>query len=626
MKRFVFDIEADDLLENVTVIHCICIEDVETGEKWSYGPKDVWIGLNVLTRADELIGHNLLGFDLPALKKLIPWQPAYKTKITDTLKLSKLCFPDLAMNDFKSSRDEIRPLTGSHGLKAWGIRLNLYKGDFGETEGAFKTFTPEMLDYCSQDVKLNVLLYKHLMSQKPDPRAVDLEHRFAKIVEEHVHTRGFTFNVDKAQKLCAVLDQRSEELVTELRRVFPSHKQEMKQHEYYRLIVPGETNHRERDYTGPAPSKEYQLPTKSAANDKRKELGLKPKDCSIVLGPKKVKWHHFNPGSRKQIADRLWKMYKWKSPEQTEKGNPIIDEETLKSCFAPESDLLIEYLMIGKRLGQIRDGKNGWLNLVKPDGRIYHRMDTIGCATTRCTHQNPNLSQVPSVDKDYGPECRECFEASPGYKLVGCDLSGIEARMMGHFLWNYDGGKFIDIVLNGDIHQVNADSIQCERGPAKNIYYAFLYGASSYKLCQMHPKRINGDEIKKRLVRGLTGLDELLRDVKSQASRGYLSPLDGRKLPVRSEHSAFNTLIQGSSAVIAKRWVTTCFEEVKRRGLNTKLLAFIHDETQAEVPPEEIEEYIQISLESIKKAQEFYKLKVPLDGEAIVGQNWKETH
>lgn len=625
MNQLVFDIEADDLLDDVTTIHCVCISSLGSDHIQRFGPNEIWKALDNLQSADEVIGHNILSYDLPALWKICKFRVSSTTKITDTLKLSKLCFPDLQMNDFRSSRKDVISLAGQHGLKAWGIRLNCHKGDFGEEEGAFKEFTPEMLEYCAQDVNLNVQLYKYLMRENPTPESVDLEHRFAKIVENHIHRYGFQFNVEKCLKLCEELDIKTESIELQLQNVFLPRAEEMKTASYYLLTLPdGETR---------------KCKTKGEADKTRKDLKYKPKEVTIERGPNRIKLHQFNPGSRKQIAERLYERYGWESPQRTDpsdtypEGQPKIDDDTLMMCPGPESEMLIEYLMLKKRLSQIREGDQAWLKCVKPDGRIYHRMDTIGCVTTRCSHHSPNMGQVPSVEskkpieiEEYGSHCRELFEASGNRKLVGCDLSGIEARMMAHFLYPYDGGKFIDLLLHGDIHQVNADNIECERKPAKNIYYAYMYGAGNFKLQVMHPKRMAGKDIRKRLERGLTGLEDLISTVKKQAGRGYLSPLDGRKLPVRSEHAAFNTLLQGSAAIVMKMWVTLCFEEVKRRGLDARLLACVHDETQAEVIPEHVEEYIDVSLNSIKKAEKHFKLHIPLDGEAKVGLNWKDCH
>lgn len=611
MKRIVYDIEGDDLLDNVSKIHCICLTVLGSNHVQKYGPDEIHRALDQLQSADMLIGHNILGYDIPALWKVCQFKVGPKTILRDTLLIGKLCFSDLQNNDFKSSRKDVVSLAGSHSLRAWGIRLNCFKGEYGEQEGAWKEFNQEMLDYCAQDVKLNEVLYDYLMAQKPSEESIDLEHRFA-MISEKMSWRGFTFNREKAERLCERLDVRKEELTTKLCNVFPPHFQQMKKPQFYELTLPS--------------GEKIKCSTKGAADQHRKSLKLKPKECTILPGPPDVKIHQFNPGSRKQIADRLFKKYGWESPEQTEKGNPIIDEDTLESCPHPEAKLLTEYLMIGKRLGQVRDGANGWLKLVRSDGRIHHRMDTIGCATQRASHANPNLGQVPSIDKEYGPECRELFEACEGYKLVGCDLSGIEARMMAHFLWKYDRGNFADIVLNGDIHQINADNLECDRQIAKCIFYGWMYGAGDFKLMLMHPYKMAGKEIRRRFERGITGLGDLMRDVKKQASRGYLQPLDGRKLPIRSEHAAFNTLLQGSAAIVMKRWVTLCFEEVKRRRLNAYLLACVHDETQTEVIPDHVEEYIDVSLGSIKLAQQHYKLHIPLDGEAKVGSNWKECH
>src|SRR5690606_16118350 len=110
------------------------------------------------------------------------------------------------------------------------------------------------------------------------------------------------------------------------------------------------------------------------------------------------------------------------------------------------------------------------------------------------------------------------------------------------------------------------------------------------------------------------------------ALSGFLRPLDGRKIPIRAEHAALNALLQGSAAIVMKRWLVTAFDRIRSEGIRAQLLAVVHDECQTDVLEAHVEPYCDIVLDSIKQAGEFYRLAIPLDGEAKVGERWCETH
>ena len=272
----------------------------------------------------------------------------------------------------------------------------------------------------------------------------------------------------------------------------------------------------------------------------------------------------------------------------------------------------------------ISEGVNAWLKLSTTSSRIHHHC-SVGCATHRCSHRNPNLAQVPSDER-----FRRLFTPTPGFHMVGADLSGIELRMLAHYLARYDGGKYADILLNGDIHQENADKIGISRREVKTVTYAFLYGAGDKKIGTSFDGSLGeveaarkGKEIRKAYVDAIEGLSDLLKAVKRAAERGYIRTLDGRNLSVDKGHIALNYLLQGSAAVIAKRWMVLADEKLNN---HTHQLAFVHDELQYECPPEHAD-YLKIILEGMaKEAGEYYNLRIPIAAEAKSGSNWAEVH
>ena len=195
-----------------------------------------------------------------------------------------------------------------------------------------------------------------------------------------------------------------------------------------------------------------------------------------VKGVSFTRLKDFNPQSRDHIAWILSTHCGWQPSSLTNSGKAVIDETVLKDIGTDIALRFLRVLELTKMLGMISHGVNAWQKLVTTSNRIHHHC-SVGCATHRASHRNPNLSQVPSDER-----FRRLFTASPNMVMVGADLSGIELRMLAHYLARYDGGRYADILLNGDIHQENADKIGISRRQVKTVTYAFLYGAGDQKI------------------------------------------------------------------------------------------------------------------------------------------------
>lgn len=451
MSRLIFDIETDGLLPDLTCIHSLCIKDADTGKSWSLHHEDeIAGGIEVLMRADQIIGHNIIKFDLPAIKKVCHWFHIEEGKVLDTLVCSRLIWPDIKENDFrflKRHPDFPKNQIGRHGLEAWGHRMGLHKGDYAKEMKAqgldpWAAWNPEMQAYCEQDVEVTHALLKKIEGKNPSQQAVKLEHDFQWVLwrqEQH----GFPFDKHKAEQLLSKLLQRRAMLEDELRDAFPPW-------EVRTPFIPKVSNAK-RGYV-------------------KGQLTYKTKQ--IV----------FNPGSRDHIANRLMTVRGWKPTEKTTSGKPKVDESVLSKLPYPEAKLLSEYLLVQKRLGQLAEGRNSWLNMVREDGRIHGEVITNGAVTGRCTHRNPNVAQVPSVKVGpdgplkgpeglWGYDCRELFHAPPGFVLVGADASGLELRCLAHFMGKYDGGDYARVLLEGDIHTVNQ---QAAGLPTRNNAKTFI--------------------------------------------------------------------------------------------------------------------------------------------------------
>ena len=457
-------------------------------------------------------------------------------------------------------------LEGGHSLRMWGQRLGDFKDEFTDFDGGL---TQEMIKYCRQDVHVTTLLYEKLDKELQGyAYSVDLEHRVAYIMKKQ-EDNGFKLNEKDAISLLAQLKDRMSDITDHLQNIFPPIVEE-----------------RWSEKTG-------------------KQL----KDRVTV----------FNVGSRKQIAERL-QARGVKFTKTTEKGTIIVDEGTLKAIDLPEAQLIAEYLMIQKRVGLL----DSWIDNVKDDGRVHGRVITNGAVTGRMTHQKPNMGQVPSVNSEYGPECRGLWTVDDGNVLCGTDLSGIELRCLAHYMQD---DEWTEELLNGDIHQKNADAAGITRPQAKTLIYATLYGAGPAKIGSIVGGGAReGSAVLQNFYRNTPALSRLMEKVKKVAVKGYVPGLDGRRILVRSEHAALNSLLQGCGAIIAKQWCIEAHKEFKRQRLSVQQVAFVHDEIQIEAQRPHAETVASIMVASARKAGEVLGFRCPVDAEAKIGNNWFDTH
>ena len=343
-----------------------------------------------------------------------------------------------------------------------------------------------------------------------------------------------------------------------------------------------------------------------------------------VEGCKFTKIKELNVTSRDHIAWILTTHYGWTPSLISSNGKPVIDESVLKDHGSDIATKFLRCLELKKLLGILCEGVNAWLKLVTTSSRIHHHC-SVATNTFRCAHRRPNVSQTPS-DLRF----RALFTATDGFVMCGADLSGIELRMLAHYLARYDGGRYAKILLTGDIHQVNADKIGISRRQVKTVSYAFLYGAGDQKLGlsvdpELKPAKAKkkGKEIRAAYVEAIDGLDQLLKAVKSRGEQGFIKGIDGRKILVDSPHKALNYLLQGSAGIIAKRQMVIANENLPPTAHQ---LGFIHDELQYEVHKHHSEE-LAFTLElSAALAGEYYSLRCPIAAEAKIGKTWADVH
>ncbi|MFN3573642.1 MAG: DNA polymerase [Phenylobacterium sp.] len=652
----VYDLETDGLRGELTRVHCLNILNRATGEKLRFnrghyddgspchrdGP--IEDGVRMLEQAECIGGHNIIRFDNPVLAELYGFNPRPDQKVRDSMVEARVIWTNIWDIDDAALRKGKRPdwfvssgLKGTHKLEAWGARLGVLKGEF---KGPWDAFTPAMDEYADQDPVVTAALFDRIDAKNYSQECLDLENEVAQIIflqEEH----GFLFDVERAEQLAVDLTARKAELEDTLRETFKPWYVPKRYKGAHDVLTP-KTDNRKQGYV---------------------------KGCPLT----KVELVVFNPASRDHIADRMIKLFGWRPVEFTETGKPKVDETTLAGIDSPEARLLVEYLTVDKRLGQIAAGDQAWLKKVRADQRIHGSVNSNGAVTGRMTHSNPNVAQVPSVKvgKDgkpllgyeggWGFESRSCFIVAPGYLLVGCDAEGLELRMLGHYMARFDGGSYADTVVNGkkedgtDVHTVNMRVVGLNsRNNAKTFIYAYLYGAGNFKLGTIvlddkdetdrsaffarYPAGEKRDKAivrlglraRRRIEEGLPALGKLQELVKAKAKRGFLKGLDGRLLHVRSQHSALNTLLQGGGAIVMKKALVLCYREFLsrgwRHGQEFAFVANVHDEFQKEVQEALAETAGKIAAWSIQQAGEVYGLRCPLAGAYQIGHSWADSH
>ena len=586
MKSIVFDIETDGLVS--TKIWCIIGLDVETQETHIFRPDQIDQGVKFLESYDKLIGHNILGFDIPVLRDLAGAKLSSK-KIVDTLVLSRL---------FNPVRE------GGHGLEAWGYRLGYHKIEFDE----YEEFSEDMITYCERDVKLNYLVYNKLKEESAgfSMDSVNTEHKVADIINRQ-RIKGFYFDDNKATALLDLLTKRMGQVEKEVHSVLGDRETPVKI--YPKITKSGKLSKMGRTEHGSSTrltEEEYSILECQQSNSN---------PCNPII---RKEIEEFNLGSRKQIGDRLQELG-WKPNKFTPTGQPMVDESILKNIQIAEAQLIAEYLMLQKRIAQI----TSWLKELQTDGRIHGFVNHNGTITSRMTHRSPNAAQIPSVTSEYGKECREIWTVPPGYKLTGADASSIELRCLAHYMNDKD---FTNEILHGDIHTTNQHLAGLEsRSKAKTFIYALCFGAGDKKLSTI----LGGDTKHARAVRqrffdNLPSFKALKDRVTRAAAKGYLKGLDGRKVFIRSEHAALNTLLQSAGAIIMKKALVILDKRI--HNFDAHVVANVHDEWQIEVREDQAHAVGEIAVEAIRQAGIDLNLNCPLDGEYNVGRNWAETH
>lgn len=584
MSALVADIETDGL--SPSTIWTVCANGEEYREPSGFAA--------AVARAEEVWFHNGIAFDAPVLEGL--WDVKIDPKkLRDSMVCARLVDPSRTLWPRKSNK-----------LEDWGEFLGHAKPEHED----WSRYSSEMRHRCMEDVAITtkvVELVKGELEQFSE-RSVELEHEVQYIIAQQIKN-GWLLDQEKAFDLLGILMEE---------RIW----QERQCHETFVPIA--------------VPVKEIQPKYKKDGSLSVVGLKFLGDDWVNVGGPlTRIEWQEFNLGSTKQIGERLqragWKPYKF-----TETGQPQVSDDVLENVDIPEAKLIARYLMLQKRIGQIQ----GWLDAVEDDGRVHGYVNSNGAVTGRMTHSNPNMANVTSGSKEFGHEMRACWTVPKGKRLVGCDASGLELRMLAHYM---NDPEYAREVVEGDVHWANTlalglvpkgtardkDNPEHEkaRGVAKTFIYAFLYGAGDAKVGSIvSGSKREGAALKAKFLAAIPSLDRLIDRVKQASRRGWLKGLDGRRVYVRSQHAALNTLLQSAGAIVMKEALCYTNRYAKLNNLDFLFVGNIHDEFQAEVAEKDAQTFGWIAEGSITAAGESLGLRVPLAGEYKIGSNWAETH
>lgn len=614
MEQLVVDIEGDGLLPELTRIHCIGVSLVGEKDVITYTDDDPTLpslheGLERLKAAERLIGHNFIGYDMPAINKLYPGTVRFE-QCWDTMTMAAL----------------VEPSRRSLSLASFGKQFGFPKGDFHD----FSKYTEEMKVYLQRDVQLTARVYEHIQQQfnklyrdGNDYRpAIELEHQVQQALALQSN-HGFRFDVKAAEQLSVKLTEDISSLEKMLSKVFP--------HEF--KPVTGDWDFKKRTW------RNVDQWTPKVNNER---LGY-TKDAPLS----RCQFDLFNAGSRQQVARRLNVQYGWLPNEFTADGRPKLDESTLSNLDYPEARLLREYFRKTKQQGMLSEGKNAWLKL-HDGGRMHGYIRSCGSRTHRMSHSRPNMAQV-----DKSKAMRALWVPDHDQVLVGCDADALELRMLASYLYKYDKGAYAEAVLRGkkeegtDPHSINMKAAGLNyRDNAKVLYYSLIYGAGDRKVGsivaddleqagQPIPAKSSfpalGKTARSRIESGVAGLGELIEKVQKQAAgKGYVTLPDGRRAD-SAQRTALNTLLQGSGSILMKH-ALACFlfelvpNENLVHGKDFSLLANVHDEQQLSVKPELADLVGGLFALSINLAGKRLNLPVAFAGDYQVGSSWADTH
>jgi len=611
--RLCVDLETNGFMPDVSKIWCMVAVDSDTGTVYSFSDYDSELpslkeGLEFIDTADIIFGHNIIGYDLVVLKHLTGWMPNDNQQVIDTWILSQL-------NQYKREH--------KHGLEGWGSRLDFPKIAFDQ----FDSYSKEMLTYCIRDVELNVKVYKTLVEEatkiiRKHPtfkKGIEVEMEFSKI-ESDIRNKGWMFDMASAQTLLSNINNKLDaiEAVLEpkigMRCIKIDKPDDVKQPAW----------RKDGCYTV-ATVKHFGYSQESGKRDRP------------IAGPFcRVSFEQGKVGSIEVVKDWLysigWVPDEWNVERINGKfvnKSPKITESSLEN-LGNDAMLVSEYYTVRSRKGILE----GWIEEVKKstDNRLHGRMWTIGTPTFRCRHEV--VANLPSVDSVYGKEMRSLLVCEEGTTIVGADSAGNQMRGLCHYIGN---DEFTNEVINGDVHQRNADALGVSRKLAKPFLYAFLFGGGAGKLGLILSGKRDaklGQEAMSKFEKSIPGLTELKDKLMTQYNntsaafgkdKAFVRGLDGRIIFVSSPHQVLNYVLQTAEGVTCKAAAVYLKRKLRERKIPHYFALHYHDEVAVVCKDEHVEEVRELSIEAFVEAPKWFDITC-MGGDAKVGKNYADVH
>jgi len=603
--KLVFDIETDGL--DATKIWCIVAQDIETERVYMYTDEDENIpsiadGVDLLQKADELIGHNIIGYDIPMIKRILNVD-LFDNKLYDTWIMSQV---------LKYKRNH------KHGLGGWGEHLNYSKFEFSDWD----KYSKDMMSYCVRDVKLNTAVYKALrleLSQQLTTKpmlglGLRAEHDTA-IFEALVRTKGWLFDVDAAHRLHKKMKQELEDIENKIHPQLP----EMtiwvdKAPKKAKYTKKGEftavTKRLLTEYLGHEPHVTEWNPDKEFQRSYTTQVTLKNmeevKEWLYTIGWKPDDWNY------KKVGYEFHKT----SPKLT---------TTSLSLLGETGKMVDSYYTTRSRCAILE----GWFKEEK-EGRLHGKMWTIGTPTFRARHEI--ITNLPSVEATWGKEMRSLFICEEGYKIVGADSAGNQMRALCHYIGDDD---FTKEVTSGDIHSYNASILGSSRGDAKRWLYAYLFGGGGKKLGTIltgKPDAKVGMESKDKYQSAIPGLakvkaklDTIFNKTQNGYGNAFIPALDGRRVYVSSAHQSLNYLLQSAEAITCKAAISYAMRMIELEKLDAYPVIFYHDEMAWVASIAHAERVKQICIEAFREAPKNYGVEC-MDGDGVIGDCYADVH
>jgi len=626
MSKWLFDIECDGLLKDATITWIIVAYNFNTKETKHWLWDDVGWKYE-FNKATHLIGHNICNYDLPVLEKIHGFIPPKSCRIQDTLLLSQIL-------DYKRFGNE------GHSMEVWGNHLGFPKIPFDD----FSQYSENMKIYCHNDVRLNTLIYEVLMSEyrecvKKNPK---LSHY---VLAEHAAARwcakaalhGWPFDKEKAYSLFDLFEtemENTEKVLSEKLgyKVVPIDKKKgIIETKKPRWTKAGCYDQHTANYFEIDPYSGYEGEERPVAGEYTR-ISIEPLKLGSSDDVKKFLFRHG------------WEPTDWnyKSVEVEGKKRPVkiktspkITEDSLE-FLGGDGKLYTEYTSTKSRHSILKT----WLENLDENDNLHGDIMLIGTPSMRARHSI--IVNVPSTDKPWGKEMRELFICKPGWKIIGCDSAGNQARGLAHYLGDQE---YIDTLLHGDIHQYNANKLtdvlysmsvnhEVKRSQAKRIFYAFLFGASGTKLWSYvfgTPNGEDGAKFKNGFLKSVPGFESLIDKLErvyastKKFGDGYIYGLAGNKLYVDSFHKLLVYLLQAAEKATCSAALMLCAERLEDEGIPYIPLIYYHDEIDFMVPEQYAERAAAIGKQAFIDGPKLFGVNI-MDGDAKIGDSWYEVH